>query len=372
MLPPTRMTPAWTKYLLFASIVTFLVFFHFSRSGDSDIAEPSDAAGSSSADSSKPNDNGYLPYSEAKELCATRKWKPWKHTRWRRKIYDLVLVSTELDWLSIRLGELSKEVDYFIIAESPYTFTNFPKPLHVDQNISLFDAYKDKIIHHVINHDKDPSMKTQQTFDREKFDRNAMYDQVLPYLTGEQAPRRGDVILVSDVDEVPRPSTLRQLRNCDYPDKLTLLSDFYYYSFQWKHRGRQWPHPQATYYKSPSNTITPENLRRGLVGRSTKIDNAAWHCSSCFSTIRDMVTKIQGFSHTKFNKPEYTNRSEILRRVRYGIDLFDRDEEVYERVDGNEDVPRYLLEHKKEFAYMMDRDPESGNFLDWRKEDAKP
>lgn len=36
-------------------------------------------------------------------------------------------------------------------------------------------------------------------------------------LTGDQAPEQGDVLLVGDVDEIPRISTLTALRNCAYP-----------------------------------------------------------------------------------------------------------------------------------------------------------
>jgi hypothetical protein len=38
------------------------------------------------------------------------------------KIYDLMLVNTELDWLEILLGQMQGHVDYFIFLEASMTF----------------------------------------------------------------------------------------------------------------------------------------------------------------------------------------------------------------------------------------------------------
>ena len=229
------------------------------------------------------------------------------------------------------------------------------------------------MIHHVLN---TTGEIFPDTWSRERFSRNALFTQVLPFLTGETAPQRDDIILVSDVDELPRPSTLEVLRNCAIPKKVTLRSSFYYYSFQWLHRGSQWPHPQATLYAGPSDTTLPDELRsnppsNGNGDDSGEIWNAAWHCSYCFARLEDMVNKLTSFSHTEMNRPEFTTRSEILRRVRLGVDMFDRGDEVFDRVEGNRDVPGFLLGREGErFEYVLDRDPETGNFVDWREGDV--
>lgn len=159
------------------------------------------------------------------------------------------MINTELDWLQIRLNELSHEVDYFVIVESSLTFDNQKKPLHVKAIWDSLKPFHDKIIYHELNNTNKPNRKSSYaTWESEKFQRDAMYDQVLPYLKDDQKPRYGDIILVSDVDELPRPSTLKLLRNCNIPRRLTLRSRFYSYSFQWLHHGREWAHPQATTY----------------------------------------------------------------------------------------------------------------------------
>ena len=94
-----------------------------------------------------------------------------------------------------------------------------------------------------------------------------------------QTPNQGDVLLVGDIDEVPRIGTLTALRNCAFPPRVTLRTQMYYYSYQWLHRGDLWHHPQATYFDG-SKTIRPESLRTGQA--DVELYMTGWHCSSCF------------------------------------------------------------------------------------------
>src|SRR5258708_7712146 len=77
-----------------------------------------------------------------KLFCGEHGWKPFRPTRGRvgkrRKIYDLVMVNTELDWLEIRLATLYDHVDYFVVVESPRTFTFLEKPLVLKMNWDKF------------------------------------------------------------------------------------------------------------------------------------------------------------------------------------------------------------------------------------------
>lgn len=315
--------------------------------------------------------NGFITSPDVEAYCRAHKWNIYPKRTTRRKIYDLFMINTELDWLEIRLNELKDEVDYFVILESATTFTGLPKPLHLQEHWEDFTAFHHKIIYRVLN---DTGFFSTITWDHEDLQRNAMFDQVFPTLSGEQEPNLGDVIIVADIDEIPRSATLQILRNCNYPRRLTIRSQFYYYSFQWLHRGPEWPHPQATIYEG-EKTIRPANLRSGVGGdiiqtHLGKADlwNAAWHCSSCFATLEEMVNKISSFSHTTLNKPEFRDHAGIVRRVRNGLDLFDRKGELYDRVESNVDVPGYMKINKDKFSYMLDRDLPNANFRDYEVE----
>ncbi|EME78581.1 glycosyltransferase family 17 protein, partial [Pseudocercospora fijiensis CIRAD86] len=295
-----------------------------------------------------------------------------------RKVYDLFLFSHELDWLEIRLNTMAPYVDYFVIVEAPTTFTGAPKPLYLQGNWTRFSDFHPQIIHNVVT-DPGPVLG-KTTWAHEDYFRDALFKSVFPTLLhSEKEAQEGDVLLVSDVDEIPKPETLNVLRHCQFPDRLTLQSRFYYYSFQWLHIGEEWPHPQATTYHGLRGTLTPTHLRNGIGGVSiipfwsaflrwyqkASISDAAWHCSSCFSTIEEMRMKMASFSHTPLNTDENRDEKTMLERVRKGLDLFGRAGERYARVEGNRDVPRYILDHWAKFKYLLNRDGEDAGFTDW-------
>ncbi len=317
-----------------------------------------DSSASVATPDPNPKPIDFLPLKEAEQFCQHRRWNSRQDRSKPRKVYDLILINTELEWLEIRLGQMYNNIDYFIIVEAALTFQDNPKPLYVQEHWDSFKPYHAKMIRHTLN---TTGVEFKDTWHREQFSRNAMYDQVIPFLTGAQAANEGDVILVSDVDEMPRPSTITALRNCEFPKKLSLHSHMYYYSFQWVNR-QDWPHPQATYY-SANSTVLPDELRSQGEG-TQHLYNAAWHCSYCFSTIKEMVSKIKSFSHQELNQDRFKDPKEVLRKVRTGIDMYERAEEIYDRVEDNRDVPEFIRKSGDKLKYMLDRDPENGNFLD--------
>ncbi|KAJ4296070.1 hypothetical protein N0V88_004772 [Collariella sp. IMI 366227] len=256
------------------------------------------------------------------DICRPHGWKPFRPSSPnspRRKVYDLMMINTELDWLEIRLNTTFSEVDYFILVEASRTFTGLSKPLTLKANLPSFAPYASKIIYHEIQYPSD--FHPRSTWDMEDHQRNAMLTQVFPTLTGPQTPNLGDVLVVSDVDEIPRPSTFALLRACAFPRRLTLRSRFYYYSFQWLHRGPEWPHPQATYYQGPSRTLLPNDLRIADGGmwpfrewEKGELKNASWHCSSCFETVGELLNKMASFSHVSMNAERFKERGRILEK----------------------------------------------------------
>nr|POE72444.1 beta-1,4-mannosyl-glycoprotein 4-beta-n-acetylglucosaminyltransferase [Quercus suber] len=334
-----------------------------------------------------PYDRSSLLESKGKEISPTQISSICRHHGYssfrspssqERKVYDLFLLSTELDWLEIRLHTLAKAVDYFVIVESPTTFTGMEKPLYLQDNWSRFAAFHHQIIHRIV---QDPGSEVigSRTWDHEDFMRNALFDHVFPTLVDtQQAAQLGDVLIVSDIDEIPKPGTVNALRYCGFPTRLTLRSRFYYYSFQWLHRGEQWAHPQATVYRGLEDTIKPKDLRNGEPAtpgflwlhilrswwQKGEILDASWHCSSCFATVAEMKKKMSSFSHSGWNTETNRDAKTIVDRVRHGLDLFGRKEEVYDRVDKNQDLPQYILDQEQRFGYLVNRDGQNAGFSD--------
>ncbi|KID88971.1 glycosyl transferase family 17 protein [Metarhizium guizhouense ARSEF 977] len=308
-----------------------------------------------------------------RQRCASHGFKPFIPAgAARRKVYDLFMINSELDFLEIRLDTLYDHVDYFVIVESPLTFQGGEKNLTIRDNWSKFARFHPKLIYHQLEFPAD--FAPRLTWDFEDLQRDSMLTQVFPKLSGQQAPNRGDVIIVADVDEIPRPETITTLRSCTFPRRLTLHSKFYYYSFQFLHAGPEWPHPQATFYQGPDETITPTHLRVGDGGsffhrelfEKGGLKNASWHCSSCFATIEQLLNKMASFSHIWMNDAKFRDREKIVESVRQGKDLWGRKTEKFVRVDGNADVPGLLgREEGKRFGYMVNRDGDGAGFTDY-------
>ncbi|TQS32817.1 hypothetical protein Golomagni_06858 [Golovinomyces magnicellulatus] len=313
----------------------------------------------------------YYASKTTREFCAAHGYSVFVPSRssGERKVYDLIMVNSELDFLEIRLHALYDYVDYFIIVESPKTFQGGKKPLTIKENWARFHHYHDKMIYHQLRFPA--TFDPHRAWDYEDLQRDATFEQVMLKLEAPMTPMKGDVIIVADVDEIPRPQSLVVLRSCKYPRRLTLASKFYYYSFQFLHTGPEWQHPQATSYEG-SRTLKPTNLRNGdggfplLRGQEKGIlRNAAWHCSSCFATIDQFLNKISSFSHGWMNAEQYRNKDKIAAAVRQGKDLWERSVDQFTKIDNNKDMPPLVLDDAERFAYMINRDGPSAGFTDY-------
>lgn len=324
----------------------------------------------------QPGIRPHLSSGEASSLCRKHGFSP--HREPGRKVYDLFPFNVELDWLDIRLNTLAPFVDYFVIVEGKNTFTHLPKPAILQEHWDNFTAFHPQMLHYVV---EDP-VDSARSWDHEDFFRNALLYETFPHFKSSATKANdGDVIIVSDVDEIIKPEAMILLRYCDFPKRLTLRSHFYYYSFQWLHRGEQWAHPQVTTFHGLDNTISPVDLRNGEGGpiwalliwfrplqrwwQKADLWSSAWHCSSCFPTIKDMRTKLESFSHTPWNTEANRDPQTIVTRVRNGQDLFARAGEDYDKIVGNNDVPTYILANREKYGYMLNRDGEDAAFKDY-------
>ena len=127
------------------------------------------------------------------------------------KIYDCFMFYDEENVLDIRFNYLSKFVDKFVIVESKYAHNGDKRKLLFNKN--KFLKYSNKIIYVVL--DKKPSdleiykekkiknnnsilaIKVRNAIRRENLQRNYI-------LKGLKSANNNDIIIISDVDEIPR------------------------------------------------------------------------------------------------------------------------------------------------------------------------
>lgn len=117
------------------------------------------------------------------------------------KVYDCFSFSDELEALKIRLHELHDVVDYFVLVESVETLRGYPKKLYFKEHAHVFAPFSHKIIHIVLE-ERHPELGM---WERENYQRDAI-------LRGLTHCKDRDVILISDVDEIPKKTLIRYIK----------------------------------------------------------------------------------------------------------------------------------------------------------------
>lgn len=118
------------------------------------------------------------------------------------RLFDCFTFFNELDLLEIRLETLDSIVDYFVIAEAPITYRSDPKPLYFEQNKQRFAKFLPKI-RHIIVDDLPTEKGFDQNWQRETFQRAALE-------RGLADARDEDIIMLSDLDEIPTPAKINE------------------------------------------------------------------------------------------------------------------------------------------------------------------
>lgn len=225
------------------------------------------------------------------------------------KIIDCFLLYNEIQMLQYRLRILSEIVDYFVIVESKHSFVGKEKEIYFHKNKELFDEYSDKIIYILV--DDFPyqypniNISKGEQWKNEIFQRNSIkrgIDKIQLDLNDE------DVILVSDLDEIPDPATLTKIKNNEIQISYnSLLMDNYCYKLNLKQAGK-WSFPKAISYKCYKTIISCDTIRR--IGYAVGIENGGWHLSY-FGDQYFIQNKIRNFSHQELNIEKNTNEENI-------------------------------------------------------------
>jgi len=114
------------------------------------------------------------------------------------KIIDAFMFFNELELLYFRLEELDPYVDYFVIVESPETFTGIPKPLYFENNKIKFKKFLPKIKHIIAPINNTGANNSTNYWKRETAQKNHIYKGIV-----KLKPDKNDIIIYSDLDEIP-------------------------------------------------------------------------------------------------------------------------------------------------------------------------
>jgi len=261
------------------------------------------------------------------------------------KIFDSFIFYNEIDLLNYRLNILDKYIDKFILVESKYTFSGKPKKLFYLENRHLFENFNSKIIHIVLEDApfKYPNVnyKKNQQWSNEYFQRIKIIDGINKINNIND----DDIILTSDVDEIPNPNILKKIHDnlLDYDrenlNKLAL--DMYYYNLNLRlGEGQNWHGIKLFNYKTLKNlNLTFQQIR---VWEHTNhvpiIPSGGWHLSY-FGNVDFIINKIKSYSHQEFNNNNLIN-DELQNKIKNGINIIGGMDLIYVKIDENHNLPK--------------------------------
>lgn len=276
-------------------------------------------------------------------------------------VYDCIPFFNELDILNLRLHILNPLVDKFIIEEATVTFSGEPKELCFEKNKELFREFLPKIEYIVV----DNSPADASTHERDRFQKNALEK-------GLKDAGDEDVIILSDVDEIPNPKVLEKLIAEFDPDKVYHLAQrmFYCYLNMEEVSGsllsitgefpgverRMWLGTKVFSKRSiPAEGIILLREASVTAPNAVRVADGGWHFGYMGSrqerdVSKRIGTKVVAAAHQEYNKQDIL--AEARDRLLLGQDMFGRNAR-FERVEIDESYPKYLLEHLDEYAYLV-------------------
>jgi hypothetical protein len=245
------------------------------------------------------------------------------------KIYDCFLFFNELDLLEVRLNELYNHVDKFVLVECSQTFTGKPKPLFFLENKEKFSHFMPKIIHVIVK-----EKVRCEPWQREEYQRNQICRALMNC-------NDTDIILISDLDEIPSARRLDALIEpiITSPDQLVAASQTHYgYRLNKVYSPLPWHGTVVTSYMWLKKH-TP-NIARFSRTHAPSIPDTGWHFS-WIGGIEYSIKKIESISHTELDNPSYKNRQVRMQDFFQGSfisiddtfpEYIQKNKEFYERI----------------------------------------
>jgi len=268
-----------------------------------------------------------------------------KKQKIKRKVYDCFMFFDEIEMLKIRLNELYDYVDFFVICESECSFQGEKKDLVLKDKINNeFSKFADKIRYLPLYFNNIP--KTEDPWVREEFQRNNL-------ICGLGDSVDDDIIILSDVDEIPRIEHV--ICEMQYMDGLcfSIEQSLNRYFLNVSATNFSWKCPKI-FFKSYLEMN--KNFHKIRMMGEDKVDNiirnGGWHFSSC-GDVNFIRKKQKSFSHVEYNKLPYNDVEYLKQRIEKIEDLYHKDINLEVFYDfSNRFLPKHV---EKNINYFIDK-----------------
>ena len=257
------------------------------------------------------------------------------------KIFDCFSYLDEDLLLNLRLNILNDYVDYFVIIEGNKTWQNNSKEFKFD--INKFKEFQNKIIYIQVKDLPDG----EDPYLRENFQRNCI-------LRGIEAAKEDDLILISDLDEIPNP---KKLNVFNIKDRYAAFKQkhFYYKLNLQSEKNPFWIGTRIClkkYLKSPQ-WLRELKFKKRPFWRIDKfrlnniIDDGGWHFCN-LKKPEDLLYKYKNLCET--NDPyhfkerineKYLNLEQIKEQKLKNKDIIGRDD-TFKKVNIDKNYPEFV------------------------------
>ena len=295
------------------------------------------------------------------------------------KIFDCFMYFDEEVVLDLRLNTLDRYVDYFVIVESTFTHRGDRRNLKFDHK--KFEKFKDKIIY--LTFDKEPDgieavyendnegEKSRKYILNAAKRENGQRDYIV---NGLQKASSEDLILISDVDEIPN---LEEINLYNLKEKILMFQqDMFYYKFDLKLPNMVWSGTKGCRKK---DLLSPQWLRNikdkkyslfrlDIIFSKIKynnikfIKNGGWHFSNIKSP-KEIEHKLKSYLHHREFDEEPLSSDQIDGIIKNKQAIYDLkvDKTVNKVGTGSklvnysfDKLPIYLKENKENYKEWLD------------------
>ncbi len=264
----------------------------------------------------------------------------------------------ELDILEIRLNTLNDIVDKFVLVEGTKSKTNNDKILYYEQNKERFKQFQDKIIHIVVD---DFPPYTGDPWIYENYQRNAI-------ARGLSNCVDDDIIMISDLDEIPNPEKVLEVK--DLPGIKALDMNYFVYSLNNLVVGLNSHHAtKILSYKDFKNYLddvkynsvcVPNCVNQGTTatkirlyfGKKEKVfRNAGWHFSY-IGNEENVALKLKNYAGRDFFNFDAKSEMETAKEM-YHSDAYMGYKIIPITID--KDFPEYLYKNQEKFSHIINK-----------------
>ena len=277
------------------------------------------------------------------------------------KVIDVFPFFNELDILEIRLNILDPYVERFILSEATKTFSGLDKPLYYQENKDRFEKFNHKIIHNIVEDTTPPELHPYQ---RDVFQKDNIKKVILENISED------DVIIWSDIDEVPNPEAVADLEtyfeqdaifhfaqeNCmGYLNLVEIGGIIRAMTPDWDYDDRPKWLGTKVFGKSILEKYTLSELRSKQENeKNYRIFPGGWHWSYVgsegLSVEERVLKKIECAAHSELNNDQIKQN---VARVKDNKDPLGRDYAVYQTVPVDNSYPQYIRNNKEKFASLI-------------------